>query len=64
MYEYFIDAAKHIEKVLPENVGGSSQNSVDFLTSGMRHPKKPLRSNRGLIARCSSVRNMVLVSFC
>ena len=35
-----------------------------FLTSGMRHPKNLLRSKRGLMARCSSVRNRVLVSLC
>ena len=38
--------------------------TICVLTSGMRHPKRPLRSNRGLIARCSSVRNKVLVSLC
>ena len=33
---------------------------VDFLlTSGMRHPKYFLRSNSGLMARCSSVRKRV-----
>ena len=37
----------------------------DFvLTSGMRHPKYFFRSNRGLMARCSSVRKRVWVSFC
>ena len=34
------------------------------LTSGMSHPKYLLRSKRGLMACCSSVRNRVFVSFC
>ena len=38
--------------------------SIDLLTSGMRHPKYFLRSNSGLMARCSSVRKRVLVCFC
>ena len=37
---------------------------LKLLTSGMRHPKYLLRSKRGLMACCSSVRNRVLVSFC
>ena len=36
----------------------------DVLTSGMRHPKYLVRSKRGLMACCSSVRNRVFVSFC
>ena len=32
---------------------------VLLLTSGMRHPKYLLRSNSGLMARCSSVRKRV-----
>lgn len=35
-----------------------------LLTSGMSHPKYFFRSNKGLMARCSSVRKRVLVSFC
>ena len=38
--------------------------SAGLLTSGMRHPKYFLRSNSGLMARCSSVRKRVLVCFC
>ena len=37
---------------------------VIHLTSGMRHPKYFFRSNRGLMARCPSVRKRVWVSFC
>ena len=37
---------------------------ASLLTSGMRHPKFFLRSNSGLMARCSSVRKRVLVCFC
>ena len=42
------------------------RRAKDFfaLTSGMRHPKYFLRSNSGLMARCSSVRKRVLVCFC
>ena len=44
---------------------GFLDGDVDyFLTSGMRHPKYFFRSNKGLMARCSSVRKRVLVSFC
>ena len=39
-------------------------NKLMLLTSGMRHPKYFFRSNRGLMARCSSVRKRVRVSFC
>ena len=43
---------------------GNSQGRLYFLTSGMRHPKYLVRSKRGLMACCSSVRNRVFVSFC
>jgi hypothetical protein len=32
-------------------------------TSGLRHPKNLRRSNMGMIERCASVKNRVLVSF-
>ena len=37
----------------------TSQIAQMLLTSGMRHPKYFLRSNSGLMARCSSVRKRV-----
>ena len=38
---------------------GSYKATLVLLTSGMRHPKYFLRSNSGLMARCSSVRKRV-----
>ncbi len=35
------------------------EDFLKILTSGMRHPKYLLRSNSGLMARCSSVRKRV-----
>ena len=40
------------------------RHGVHLLTLGMRHPKYFFRSNKGLMARCSSLRKRVLVSFC
>ena len=37
----------------------SEEFALFFLSSGMRHPKYFLRSNSGLMARCSSVRKSV-----
>ena len=72
-------AASGLEIVVPEwellvehgllnkvkNVFAVSLHALVFLlTSGMRHPKYLVRSKRGLMACCSSVRNRVFVSFC
>ena len=42
---------------------GSTKFRDWLLTSGLRHPKNLRMSNRGMIERCASVRNRVLVSF-